>query len=231
MGVDVFLTFLLCCTLSAADLEKARKKELEGRVKTITAEGAALEKSGQLAAARTKYAESQALIEVKVAADAIKRLDDEIRKRVKDALKEARRLYDSGKFQEAAAVLEEAIKLQAFQPVLSYDLALCYHQSGDHAKAIEYAWQAKSGTAEPKHKQKVLQLLTLLTTGENCVSLSDSDKQRITKVNRLWDSIRLEASLEDEGGDEDVRGTGTARTDIHAGHRSSLCSALTELKG
>jgi tetratricopeptide (TPR) repeat protein len=231
MRVLVFLTFLLCCALPAADLEKDRKQELEGRVKTMTAEAAALEKSGQLVAARTKYAESQALIEVKAAADAIKRLDDEIRKHVKDALKEARRLYELGKFQEAGTVLEEALKLQAFQPVLAYNLALCYHQSGDHGKALEYARQANAGTAEPKQKQKVLQLLTLFTTGENGVALSEGDKQRIAKVNHLVDSIGLEASLDDEGGDEDVRTAAAARTEIHAGHRSSLCSALTELKG
>lgn len=231
MRVVIFLSFVLCSVLPAADLEKVQKKELEGRVKTMTAEAATLEKSGQLAAARTKYAESQALIEVKTAADAIKRLDDEIRKRVKDALKEARRLYDLGKFQEAAAGLEEAMKLQAFQAVLSYDLALCYHQAGDHAKAVQYAWQAKSGTAEPKQKQKVLQLLTLFTTGENGATLSDGDRQRIAKVNRLVDSIGLEASLEDEGGEEEVRGAAAGRTEIHAGHRSSLCTALTELKG
>ena len=65
--------------------------------------GPKLEKAGQLAEARIKYAESQALIEVKDVTDALKRLDEEIRKRVKDALNESRKLYESRKFKEAAA--------------------------------------------------------------------------------------------------------------------------------
>ena len=44
----------------------------------MTAEAQKLERAGQLAEARIKYAESQALIEVKDVTDALKRLDDEI---------------------------------------------------------------------------------------------------------------------------------------------------------
>ena len=59
------------------------------------------------------------------------------------------------------------MKLQAFQPVLAYDLALCYHQLGEREKALEYLGKAKAGTPDPKQKQKLLQLLTFFTTGEN----------------------------------------------------------------
>src|SRR3989475_2612972 len=116
--------FLLCCGLTAADLEKTQKKELEAQVKTMSGDAARLEKSGQLAEARIKYAESQALIEVKEVTDAIKHLDEEIHKRVKDVLGSSRKLYELRKFQEAATALEESMKLQAFQRVLSYNLAL-----------------------------------------------------------------------------------------------------------
>src|SRR2546423_1755445 len=109
--------FLLCFRLSAADPEKTQKKELEAQVKKMTVEAATLEKSGQLTEARTKYAESQALIEVREVTDAIKHLDEEIHKRLKDVLGSSRKLYDSRKFQEAAALLEESMKLQAFQRV------------------------------------------------------------------------------------------------------------------
>jgi hypothetical protein len=46
---------------------------LEAKVKTITAEAQKLEKAGQLAEARSRYAESQALIEVKEVTEALKR--------------------------------------------------------------------------------------------------------------------------------------------------------------
>ena len=61
--------------------------------------------------------------------------------------------------------------------MLSYDLALCYYQLGDRNKALEYLGKAKAGTAEPKQKQKLLQLLTFFTTGENGLSVNDSDKR------------------------------------------------------
>jgi uncharacterized protein YoxC len=122
----ILLIFLLCSGLAAANLEKTQKKELEAQVKTMTGEAKRLEKTGQLAEARTKYAESQALIEVKEVTEALKRLDEEIHKRVKAALTESRKLYEMRKFKEAATVLDEGMKLQAFQPVLAYDLALCY---------------------------------------------------------------------------------------------------------
>ena len=80
---DDVLVLLLCSGLAAENLEKTQKKELETQVKAMTAEAQSLERAGQLAEARIKYAESQALIEVKDVTDAIKHLDEEIQKRVK----------------------------------------------------------------------------------------------------------------------------------------------------
>lgn len=256
----VILIVLLGSALAADNLEKNQKKELEAQVKTMTAEAQRLAKAGQLAEARTKYAESQALIEMKDVTEAIKHLDEEIHKRVKDALSESRKLYDSHKFKEAATALDEGLKLQAFQPVLAYDLALCYYQLGERTKALEYLRKAKAGTADPKQKQKLLQLVTFFTTGENGLSVNNSDKDRIRQVNRLSESVGLEASLEDSGGDEDsILEAETASSDssssdtpspqpvspaslkttapvsthsnASASPRSSLCNALGELKG
>ena len=85
MGMKTILVALLLGSALAADnLEKTQKKELETQVKAMTAEAQRLAKAGQLAEARTKYAESQALIEMKDVTDAIKHLDEEIHKRVKD---------------------------------------------------------------------------------------------------------------------------------------------------
>ena len=87
--------------------------------------------------------------------------------------------------------------------MLAYNLALCYHQLGDRAQALEYLRKAKAGTPDPKQKQKLLQLQTFFTTGENGLSVNDIDRDRILRVNTLADSVGLEASLEDEGGAEE----------------------------
>ena len=251
----ILLIFFLCSGLAAENLEKTQKKELEAQVKIMTGEAERLERTGQLAEARIKYAESQALIEVKDVTEAIKRLDEEIHNRIKNALNDSRKLYEARKFKEAAAVLDVGMKLQAFQPVLAYNLALCYYQLGDRTQALEYLRKAKTGTVDPRQKQKLLQLQTFFTTGENGLALNDIEKDRIMRVNSLADSVGLEASLEDEGGVEEpfsaadppssdnptahpatqaflkTERPAGAHSDIHAGHRSSLCNALIELKG
>lgn len=248
----LFLLLLLVSPSPADNLEKSQKKALEKEVKAITAEAKSLVKAGQLAEARIKYAESQALIETKDVTEAIKQLDEDIRKRVKDRLSESRKLYESHKFKEAAATLDESMKLQAFQPVLAYNLALCYYHLGDRAKALEYAKKAKAGTPDPKQRQKLLQLITFFTTAESVSAADDRDKGRVEKVNRLSESIGLEASLEDAFGDEDSDADddpltdppspapaaalkssppGSAHANINATPRSSLCNGLGDLKG
>ena len=244
------VSFLLfCSSLHADNLEKIQKKELESQVKAITAEAETLEKSGHLAEARARYAESQALIETKDVTEALKHLDEQIHKRVKDNLSDAKRLYEARKFKETAAVLEESLKFQAFLAQISYDLALCYYQLGDRGKAVVYLSKARLGTADPKQKQKMAQLLALFTTGENGISAKDSDKDRINRVNHLVDSIGLEASLDDEFGEETSAtdadpspaskpspaasaSTAPARTSSGTNnrHRASLCNSLGELK-
>ena len=245
------VSFLLfCSSLHADNLEKTQKKELESQVKAITAEAQALEKSGHLAEARTRYAESQALIETKDVTEALKHLDEQIHKRVKDNLSDAKRLYEARKFKETAVVLEESMKFQAFLAQISYDLALCYYQLGDRGKAVVYLGKARLGTADPKQKQRMAQLLALFITGENGISAKDSDKDRINRLNHLVDSIGLEASLDDEFGEETsatdadpspdsktltASQTAVAPTRTSSGtnnrHRASLCNSLGELKG
>ncbi len=135
--------------------------------------------------ARTKYAESQALIEVKDVTEAIKRLDDEIQNRVKNNLAASRKLYEAHNYKLAAASLEEGLKLEAYEPVLAYNLALCYHQLGEREKALEYLIRAKTGTADPKQKQKLLQSITFFTTKENALSLKDAEKIALA-ASILW---------------------------------------------
>jgi tetratricopeptide (TPR) repeat protein len=250
MRVTAIFAFLMfCLTATTDDLEKNQKKEFEAQVKVMTAEAQRLEKAGKLAEARTKYAESQALIEVKDVTDAIKHLDEEIHRRVKDALGASRKFYEAGKYKQAAASLEEGLKFEAFQPVIAYDLALCYYQLGEREKAFEYLLKAKAGKGDPKQKQKLLQLITFFTTKESGASLKDADRERINRVNTLSESIGVDASLEDSLGSdeqfaEEERSPQVAEASLKisasvaarngnttAGHRASLCTALGEMKG
>ena len=243
------LIMVLCCGLAAENLEKTEKKALETQAKTLIAEAKSLEKSGQLAEAREKYTESQSLIEMNEATDAIKRLDSEIKDRIKDALNESRKLYESHKYQEAVTKLEGAVKLGASQAVLTYNLALCYQQLAEAQKAREYLDKARASTADPKQQQRLQQVLTYFVTGENGTGISEINKEQVSKLNLLTDSVGMEASLEDELGDEEddafansdepppaspVVLKTTPRTDSSshsiASHRKSLCNELDALK-
>jgi len=250
MGTKAILLILVIASaLAAQNLEKTQKKELESQVKTMTAEAQKLESTGQLAEARMKYAESQALIEMKDVTDAIKRLDGEIEKRVKDFLSATRKLYETKKYKETAAALEESAKLGAYQSVVTYDLAICYFQLGERGKALEYLGKAKASTGDPKQKQRILELLTYFTTGETALSLNDKDKIRVTQANHLSENIGVEAYLEDAGGNdepltEDDRSAAqptpqppaktnappATQSNTSTSHRSSLCNALADLK-
>jgi tetratricopeptide (TPR) repeat protein len=103
----------------------------------MIAEAKSLERTGELVGARAKYAESQAMIETNDAADAIKHLDDEIHNRVKDVLSNSRKFYESRKYTEAVAALEEGAKFGASEATVSYNLALSYFQLGERSKAAE----------------------------------------------------------------------------------------------
>jgi tetratricopeptide (TPR) repeat protein len=241
--LSLFLLFALGGGLAAENLEKTQKKELEIRAKVIIAEAKKLEASGDLAEARTKYAESQAMLETKDAADAIKHLDEELRKRVKDRLRETLKLYETQSYKEAIAALDDGMKFQTFQPVLAHNLALCYHRLGERGKAVEYLQRAISGTPDPKQKERLQQLLTFFITGENG---SELDKERVVQVNRLTDSLGVQASIEDASEEPEERfsddrlenrltpetlKTSPAVSSHVAGRRNAnLCAALDELK-
>jgi tetratricopeptide (TPR) repeat protein len=242
----LFLT--LSCCLSAENLEKTQKKALEVQAKAIVAEAKSMEAAGQLADARIKYAESQAMLETKDAAEAIKHLDDEIHKRVKKTLSDSRKLYEQHKYKEAADSLEESGKLGASDGVLSSNLALCYFQLGDRNKAVESLDRAIRDTSDPKEKLKLRQLLTSFTTNEN-VSMGPGDQQiHIAQFNQLVESVGFDASLEDEQGAEDeglfsepdspspqLLSHTPGIPEQHASysiskHRVSMCSALQAIK-
>jgi tetratricopeptide (TPR) repeat protein len=248
----VAMLLLVCCPLVAENLEKTQKKELESQAKAIIAEAKSMEKSGQLSEARTKYVESQAMIEMKDAEAAIKRIDEEVHKRIKDALSQSHKLYEAHKYKEAALALEESTKLGSFEGVLSANLALCYYQLGDRDKAVENLDEAITDTPDPKKKQKLQELMTFMATGENGNAAAGDETKQIAQFNRLAELAGFDASLEDEEGAEEE--TSFSESDLptpqlvseksltpnapapHASHsvttrKSSMCTALEGLKG
>jgi tetratricopeptide (TPR) repeat protein len=239
------LILAFSCVVAAENVEKAQKKELEAQAKAIIAEAKSLERTGELVGARAKYAESQAMIETNDAADAIKHLDDEIHNRVKDVLSNSRKFYESRKYTEAVAALEEGAKFGASEATVSYNLALSYFQLGERSKAAENLNKSVQSTPDPKRKVKLKQLLTFFTTGENRDRASD--KERIEQLNRMLESAGLDASLQDDQPDEEeepfsgadtpatpvslkTSGSSTPNSHSVAGHRASLCTALDGLK-
>ena len=243
-AIAINLTLILALLLPvpaafADDQEKAQKKALEQQANELIKEAKELENSGQLLEARSRYAGSQAFWETKDAVQAIKHIDEVIHSRVKDALRQAHKLYDQGQFKPAADALESASKLGESTAILSYDLALCYQRTGDTAASLAYLDQATSATHEPKLRLRLQQLRSALVTGEQPIALKDADRTRIDNVNGLVDSIGFEASL-DEGppslqrepeksGSLAVSSNATTTSAKTSRRSSSLCQTLKSL--
>jgi len=195
---------------AASDLQKSQKKDLESAAKALNAEAKALEKSGKLIEARLKYAESLGYIEEKEASQAISRLDDKLKNDVKAAIVSAQKLFDAGKYEEAAQVLEQAWNLQTAQPLVAYDLALCYNHLGDRQKAAEYLDQAIAGAGGPKIRARLKQTRTSFTTAETTTPNNDSTKKQLELFDHLAETLGNGSSAEDELGDEEVLVEGDA---------------------
>jgi len=245
MAITLTFTLFLLLSVPAAfadDQEKAQKKALEQQANDLIKEAKELEKSGQLLDARSRYASSQAFWETKDALQAIKHIDEVIHNRVKDALRQAHKLYDQNQFKSAADALEAALKLGESTAVLSYDLALCYQRTGDAATSLAYLDQATSASPDPKRRLKLQQLRSALVTGEPTITWKDADRSRIDSVNSLVDSIGFEASLDEgppslqresekPGGSVPAAAANNATTNSGKTSRrsSSLCQALKSL--
>jgi tetratricopeptide (TPR) repeat protein len=235
--------------LAADDLQKSQKKELEAAAKALSEEAKALERSGKLVEARLKYAESLGYIELKDASEAISRLDDSLKTSVKASLVAAQKLYETGKYNEAAQALEEAWNLETLRPVLAYDLALCYSQLGERQKATDYLDSAIVGAGAPKIRARLSQTRTTFITSEATAQQNDSTRKQLEVFNHLVETLGNGSSAEDQLGDEEVLVAGDA-PDVTASVRggtakftatdparngkpnrySSACSALQSLK-
>ena len=188
----------------ADDLQKTQKKELESAAKALIGEAKSLEGSGKLVEARLKYAESLGTSELNDAAQAVDRLNKELHNRAKSTIQTAKKLYDAGKFREAARALEDALQLQTSQPLLSYNLALCYKQLGEPQKAADYLDQAIACASTPKLRSRLAQTRTVFTTGETPTTLNDNTKKQIAAFDHLAETVGNGSSVEDELGDEEV---------------------------
>ena len=234
---------LLTTAVSLADnQEKAEKKALDLQAKAFVKEAKDLEKAGNLLEARARYASSQAFTETKDSTEAIKRIDGEIRKRVKDTLHQARQLYDKGNFKQAAELLETAAKQGGASSAFSHNLALCYRRMGDTAASLGHLDQAVMGTPDPKRKMKLRQLRSALITGEQAATLKNDERDRINKINQLIESIGFETSVDEappalqpqvEVGAAIRSNISAAPTDARkvAGRNINLCQSLGLLSG
>jgi tetratricopeptide (TPR) repeat protein len=190
--------------IAADDLQKTQKKELESAAKALNEKAKSLENSGKLLEARLKYAESLGYIELKDTSEAISRLDDRLKNNAKAALTSAQKLYDAGKYKEAAQALEEAWNFGTFRPVLAYNLAICYNQLGDRQKALDYLDLAIAGAGAPKIRSRLTQTRTAFTTAETIAPQSDSTKKQLELFDQLAETLGNGSSAEDELGDEEV---------------------------
>ncbi len=192
--VSFFLLAILALPLltAADDLQKSQKKELEAAAKALNEEGKSLEKSGKLVEARLKYAESLGYIELNDASQAVSRLDDTLKTSARAAVAAAQKLYEAGKYKEAAQALEEALNLQAFRPVLAYNLALSYNQLGERQKAVDYLDQAIAGTGAPKLRARLSQTRTPSSPRKQSRSLASPQRNRsscLTTLPRLLETV------------------------------------------
>jgi tetratricopeptide (TPR) repeat protein len=232
---------------AASDLQKSQKKELESAAKALNAEAKSLEKSGRLVEARLKYAESLGYIEEKEASQAISRLDDQLKTNVRSAIASAQKMFEAGKYKEAAQALEQAWNLQTARPLLAYDLALCYNQLGERQKAAEYLDQAIAGAGGPKIRSRLNQTRTSFTTSEMTSPNNDATKKQLELFDHLAETLGNGSSAEDELGDEEVLIEGdtpdpsasvrggatkfTATDPVRNGKSSRFSSACSALQG
>jgi len=244
MKFALILVLLLAVTPAFSSEEKDEKKALEAQAKVLIEQAKESEKSGDLVEARKQYASSQAFWETKDADKAIKHIDDEIRGRVKDALKRARALYEHGQVKPASDILETALDFHSSGGVLAYDLALCHYKMNDPAVALGYLDEAISSTADPKRSGKLKELRTLWVTGQQTATPSTVEKDHNLYVNRLMDEIGFDTSLEDSTpaaatpNAPNVTQTNfvesSATTNIHASPRkhshANLCQSLSGMK-
>src|SRR5579859_3343531 len=233
----------------ASDLQKSQKKELESAAKALNDEAKSLEKSGKLVEARLKFAESLGYIESHDALSAVSRIDDKLKEEAKAAIASSQKLYDAGKYKEAAQGLEEALNLDTLRPLVAFNLALCYQQLGDRQKARDYLDQAIAGGATPKLRARLNEIRTILTTAEAPAMQSDTTKKQVKLFNHLAETLGNGSSTEDQLGDEELPADGEvpdssasmrltasrfAATDAaaakKAGRFSSACTTLESAK-
>jgi tetratricopeptide (TPR) repeat protein len=183
--------FLVSISLSCPPVTTAQdnppvedKKQLEARAKQIAEEAKALEAKGQLNEAEEKYVAAEAVIATREGAGGLERVRRDKVKKVQSLLTESHALYDSGKIQDAMAKLQEALALDSSNPVIHYNLALCYTKLEDKAKAISELDQCLQILPEDdKGRGQLEQMKSALVTGEKPPQLTPEVKSKIDNFN------------------------------------------------
>ena len=216
---------------AAEDLRKTQKRELETAAKALNEEAKALEKEGKLVQARLKYAESLGYMEEREAISAITRIENKLKEDTRSAITAAEKLYESGKYREAADALEAVWTLATMKPVLAYNLALCYRQLGDRQKAVDYLDQAIAGAGGPKVRARLKQTRTILTTAESPAAQVDPIKKQLELFDHLVDTLGNGSSTEDTLGDEEILLEGDAPDPTASVHNATKKFTATDPAG
>src|SRR5579862_4006063 len=224
-GLTLICALCSPMAVTANDLQKAQKRELEQASKRLIAEGKQLEKSGMLVEARLKYAESLGYIELKDAQKEVERIDRQLAGNAKGAIAAAHKMYEAGRYHDAQQMLEDALYLQTWRPLIYYNLALCHQQLGDRSKAIEDLDQALAGAPNPKLRARLAQMRTALTTDEKPTALVDNGKKEVEEFDHLAEKVGNGSILEDQLGDEEDDSANADNEDssdvAEAGHETS----------
>jgi tetratricopeptide (TPR) repeat protein len=180
----VILVSSLPCSYAQDNAPIEDKKQLEVRAKQTAEEAKTLEEKGQLKEAEEKYLAAEAIITTREGAAGLYRVQQEKTKKVQSLLKESHGLYDAGKTQEALTKLEEAQGLDAGNPSILYNLALCHAKLGDKVKAIADLDQCLQVLPEDdRNRGQLEQLKSSLVTGENPSQLTPEIKSKIESFN------------------------------------------------
>jgi tetratricopeptide (TPR) repeat protein len=177
--------FSFLVTAASANSEKDARKELEREAKNLIAEARFLEKSGDLLIARAKYAQSEALVETKDAAEGVKHIDKEIHKKIESYLAQAAKSFSGAQFGQGANYIEQGLLLRPAEPALLFDAALVSSRSGDNARTLEYLDRASAAVYKRQDKALIQQWYTVAATGESPALLKSNEMKHLSEFNAL----------------------------------------------
>jgi tetratricopeptide (TPR) repeat protein len=185
------------------------KKQLEAKAKALVAEGKTLEKQAKLAEARDKFVDAEGYLSTKDALNGIDRIHDANEKQVQVLLATAHQSYDAGRFAECATAIEKALEISDVDPVLHYDLALCYGKLPDRAQAVEHLDSAIAASRDKGLRANMVEVRGSLVLGVPPVAAAPDVKKRIDTFNAAYLQTDRDAPMGGAAGENKSAGSMT----------------------